>query len=700
MADSSHIDSNIITTATDSAGNQVISVVQSNVTESTSVASTVTTGGKGDPGIGIPTGGTTGQVLAKSSDSSYDTLWSTPATGVTSVNAQTGVVSLTQDNVTDGTTYKQYSLTEKTKLSGIATGATANDTDVNLKARANHTGTQSADTLTDGTTNKAFLATERTKLSGIATAATANDTDANLKARANHTGTQTASTISDFSTAADARVVAASRRVVRYTVTRDATQPADYICDGVADDVEIQAALAAANAAGGGTVVLLAGTNAYRIATTIAMPENVTLRGERMARQSSGGVTLKAAASTSLTNLVTVTGTTNPASNADLKHDIVFENITFDGNNTTTNNVKLTNQDTVKFIDCRFIQSTNGLVTAWDSTTAPTAATIPGGIYMVRCNISPASGGIGVDLQYQTQCWFISCWHTPPSGTPAAHFRIKSSNKIDIQGSEFNTATTALLFEDVSTGGAMDYSTYDIMVRAKTFANGGTVIDDNRTHASSGNVTISGTMSNGTTLGDKLVGSGNIVNVNDNFTPLSVLSQAAADKVLTLKGFASQSGRYLEAQNSSATAIAYMNSGGNWYVNNGSISAVSYGFTSEINTGMYRIGAGNLGFALSGALHLDLSTTVVDVKTKKVSNVVDPTSAQDAATKNYADTASTIYHPSGTDVAIADGGTGASSAAAARTNLAVGEASGWAKLTVGTVAPSSPSVGDIWIDTN
>jgi len=113
------------------------------------------------------------------------------------------------DTVTDGTTNKVFLATERTKLSGIATAATANDTDANLKARANHTGTQSADTLTDGTTNKAFLATERTKLSGIATAATANDTDANLKARANHTGTQTASTISDFSTAADGRISAA-----------------------------------------------------------------------------------------------------------------------------------------------------------------------------------------------------------------------------------------------------------------------------------------------------------------------------------------------------------------------------------------------------------------------------------------------------------------------------------------------------------
>ncbi len=131
---------------------------------------------------------------------------------VASVNTLTGAVVLTQDNVGDGTTYKQYSSTEKTKLSGVATGATANSSDATLLSRTNHTGTQSADTLTDGTTNKAFLATERTKLTGIATAATANDTDANLKARANHTGTQTASTISDFSTAADARITAANKK--------------------------------------------------------------------------------------------------------------------------------------------------------------------------------------------------------------------------------------------------------------------------------------------------------------------------------------------------------------------------------------------------------------------------------------------------------------------------------------------------------
>lgn len=66
-----------------------------------------------------------------------------------------------------------------------------------------HTVSQITD-LTTATTSAGGLmsAADKLKLNGIATAATANDTDANLKARANHTGTQTASTISDFTASA------------------------------------------------------------------------------------------------------------------------------------------------------------------------------------------------------------------------------------------------------------------------------------------------------------------------------------------------------------------------------------------------------------------------------------------------------------------------------------------------------------------
>jgi hypothetical protein len=51
-------------------------------------------------------------------------------------------------------------------------------------------------------------------------------------------------------------------------------------------------------------------------------------------------------------------------------------------------------------------------------------------------------------------------------------------------------------------------------------------------------------------------------------------------------------------------------------------------------------------------------------------------------------------------VAIVNGGTGGVNAATARSNLSVASASGFAAMTVGTVAPSTPAVGDIWIDTN
>lgn len=111
-------------------------------------------------------------------------------------------------NMVEDTTHKVMTGDERTKLTSVAADATANDTDANLKNRANHTGTQLAETISnfntaadaritaalgvtvqgysaaiDGTT-ASFTTTLKTKLDGIATAATANDTDANLKKEA------------------------------------------------------------------------------------------------------------------------------------------------------------------------------------------------------------------------------------------------------------------------------------------------------------------------------------------------------------------------------------------------------------------------------------------------------------------------------------------------------------------------------------
>jgi hypothetical protein len=66
--------------------------------------------------------------------------------------------TLNQDAVPSGTTNKAYTSTEQTKLSGIATGATANSSDATLLARANHTGTQAESTVTNLVTDLAAKA--------------------------------------------------------------------------------------------------------------------------------------------------------------------------------------------------------------------------------------------------------------------------------------------------------------------------------------------------------------------------------------------------------------------------------------------------------------------------------------------------------------------------------------------------------------
>lgn len=56
---------------------------------------------------------------------------------VNSVNGQTGIVVLTQDDIESGDTYTQFSITEQTKLSGIATGATVNNITLNGQSNQN-----------------------------------------------------------------------------------------------------------------------------------------------------------------------------------------------------------------------------------------------------------------------------------------------------------------------------------------------------------------------------------------------------------------------------------------------------------------------------------------------------------------------------------------------------------------------------------
>lgn len=90
------------------------------------------------------------------------------------------------DNMVEGPNAKVYTTIERNKLIGIAEGATKNQTDAYLLARANQTGTQSADTLTDGSTNRLYSTAEKNKLAAIANTA---DVTANSLAPAIHAAT-------------------------------------------------------------------------------------------------------------------------------------------------------------------------------------------------------------------------------------------------------------------------------------------------------------------------------------------------------------------------------------------------------------------------------------------------------------------------------------------------------------------------------
>ena len=106
------------------------------------------------------------------------------------------------DNTSDLS--KPISTATQTALNGKATTAQGAKADTALQP-----GT-SIDNIAESATHKKMTAAERTKLAGVATGATANATDATLLARANHTGTQAISTVLGLQTALDSKAPTAS----------------------------------------------------------------------------------------------------------------------------------------------------------------------------------------------------------------------------------------------------------------------------------------------------------------------------------------------------------------------------------------------------------------------------------------------------------------------------------------------------------
>ena len=146
---------------------------------------------------------------------------------VDSVNGQTGTVVLDADDIAEGATNHYYPAADESKLAGIESGAQVNvATDIAQSTRTATTvlitsSTGADATLTAASPTEAGLqsAADKTKLDGVATGATANSSDATLLARANHTGTQAASTISDFASAARAQTEAELIAGTNVTIT-------------------------------------------------------------------------------------------------------------------------------------------------------------------------------------------------------------------------------------------------------------------------------------------------------------------------------------------------------------------------------------------------------------------------------------------------------------------------------------------------
>ena len=133
--------------------------------------------------------------------------------GMTGNQTVAGVKTFSSVPKTTGTPSASTDLTTVAWVQAAMSGAgagTVTSVDVAVPAGFTSTGgpvtTSGTVTIDYDTGYQGYTTTEATKLSGIASGATANQTDSYLLSRANHTGTQAISTISGLQTALDGKI--------------------------------------------------------------------------------------------------------------------------------------------------------------------------------------------------------------------------------------------------------------------------------------------------------------------------------------------------------------------------------------------------------------------------------------------------------------------------------------------------------------
>lgn len=213
-----------------------------------------------------------------------------------------------------------------------------------------------------GLSSNDFTTAEKTKLSGVAPGATQNASDNALRDRATHTGTQPVSTVTGLQTALDAKQTSLMINVRDYGATGD----------GVTDDTaSIQAAVDAA-AIGGGSVFVPRGT--YLVNGTVNILSSVKLTGAGMDNGTTVvGTTFKRTTSTGSPMLsVTggVPGSGDAVSTSPVKR-VVFSDFTLraSGSSDTLLRMFYTNRNHVARV--RFIGTTGHAVHGvefWDTT--------------------------------------------------------------------------------------------------------------------------------------------------------------------------------------------------------------------------------------------------------------------------------------------------------------------------------------------
>ncbi len=125
-------------------------------------------GDQGDPGVGVADGGTTGQVLAKASDTDQDTAWVDPATG-----------QVDQQDIDDAVA---------AEATLRANADTALQTDINSRALASALTSEASTRASADTANASAITTEATNR---ANADTALQTDINTRALSSALTTET-----------------------------------------------------------------------------------------------------------------------------------------------------------------------------------------------------------------------------------------------------------------------------------------------------------------------------------------------------------------------------------------------------------------------------------------------------------------------------------------------------------------------------